>query len=164
VSETEQGAIKINRLQELAVRLLKEMSVKQILDPNLDVTKNVARNEPIALIGAGAASISCASFLARLGYQNLDVYESKSQGGGLIRSEIPVNRAPKNELDFEVELMKQLGVRVHFNSKVGEDVPVESLKGKAAIFLGCGLPNPKTALGKAIYEEDNVWHSKSFLG
>lgn len=38
---------------------------------------------PIALIGCGPASISCATFLARLGYSNLTIFEKEKFVGGL---------------------------------------------------------------------------------
>ena len=37
----------------------------------------------MALIGCGPASISCATFLARLGYTNLTVFEKEYYMGGL---------------------------------------------------------------------------------
>lgn len=37
----------------------------------------------MALIGCGPASISCATFLARLGYTNLTVIEKENYIGGL---------------------------------------------------------------------------------
>ena len=37
----------------------------------------------VALIGCGPASISCATFLARLGYSNLTIYEKQDYIGGL---------------------------------------------------------------------------------
>lgn len=37
----------------------------------------------MALIGCGPASISCATFLARLGYTNLTVFEKENYMGGL---------------------------------------------------------------------------------
>ena len=37
----------------------------------------------VALIGCGPASISCATFLARLGYSNLTIYEKEDYIGGL---------------------------------------------------------------------------------
>jgi len=46
-------------------------------------------------------------------------------------------------LDFEIALMTDLGVKVHYNKSLGENgFTVESLKkdGYAAIFLGTGLP------------------------
>jgi len=37
----------------------------------------------VALIGCGPASISCATFLARLGYTNLTIFEKENYIGGL---------------------------------------------------------------------------------
>lgn len=37
----------------------------------------------MALIGCGPASISCATFLARLGYTSLTVFEKENYIGGL---------------------------------------------------------------------------------
>lgn len=62
------------------------MRVKQIRDPHLAPLDPKVANTKIALIGAGSASISCASFLARLGYNNVHVYEKKDYSGGLVTS------------------------------------------------------------------------------
>lgn len=43
---------------------------------------------PIAIIGAGPAGLTCATFLTRLGYKCVTVYESSSYAGGL-RYELP---------------------------------------------------------------------------
>lgn len=51
------------------------MKVKQIRDPNLIPLDPRVANTKIAFIGAGSASLSCAAFLGRLGYNNLHIYE-----------------------------------------------------------------------------------------
>lgn len=38
---------------------------------------------PIALLGCGPASLSCATFLGRLGYSNITIFEKESYIGGL---------------------------------------------------------------------------------
>jgi len=43
----------------------------------------------IGLVGCGPASISCATFLARMGYSNIQIFEKENFGGGLLSSEIP---------------------------------------------------------------------------
>lgn len=53
------------------------MRVKQIRDPNLVPLDPKVANTKIALIGAGSASLSCAAFLGRLGYNNVHIYEKK---------------------------------------------------------------------------------------
>lgn len=50
------------------------MRVKQIRDPNLKPLDPKVANTKIALIGAGSASLSCAAFLGRLGYNNVHIF------------------------------------------------------------------------------------------
>lgn len=64
-------------------------------------------------VGCGPASVSCATFLGRLGYHNIDVFEKNEYVGGLSSSEIPQYRLPFEVVNFEVDLMKDLGVKVH---------------------------------------------------
>ena len=80
----EGGTIEIGKLQEFACKVFKEMKVKQIRDPNLPPLDPRVANTKIALIGAGSASLSCAAFLARLGYNNVHIYERHDYGGGLV--------------------------------------------------------------------------------
>jgi dihydropyrimidine dehydrogenase (NADP+) len=70
----EHGTIEIGKLQEFAVQVFKEMQVKQIRDPNLPPLPDKVGNTKVALIGAGSASLSCASCLARLGYKNVHIF------------------------------------------------------------------------------------------
>ncbi len=64
----EKGTIEIGKLQEFACQVFKMMGVKQIRDPSLPALDAKLAKTKIALIGAGSASLSCASFLGRLGY------------------------------------------------------------------------------------------------
>jgi len=164
VSHTEQGAIKINRLQEFAVRVFKEMGVPQIRDPNLPKDLPPSYQTPIAIIGAGSAGLSAATFLGRMGYDNVHIFEKGQYGGGLVSSEIPENRAPYSEAKWEVQLVEDLGVKIHYGKALGRDFTVEDLRnqGYKAIFLGTGLSEPNKALGE-IYDAPNVWNSKTFL-
>jgi dihydropyrimidine dehydrogenase (NADP+) len=69
------------------------MKVKQIRDPHLKKLDERVAKTKIAMIGAGSASLSCASFLGRLGYENVHIYEKNSYSGGLVTNEIPPNRS-----------------------------------------------------------------------
>lgn len=57
------------------------MNVKQIKDPKTPSPRNP--NSKIVLFGAGPASLSCATFLGRLGYNNITIYEKEDYLGGL---------------------------------------------------------------------------------
>ena len=62
-------------------------------------------------------------------------------------------------------MVKELGVKIHFNKQFGKDITEESLKkdGFEFIFVGSGLNSPKDELGKEAYLLPNVYSSKNFL-
>jgi len=161
----EGGTINIGKLQEYACKVFKEMRIKQIRDPNLPKDLPKSYEDKIALIGCGAASISCASFLARLGYKNVHVYEKNEYAGGLVASEIPANRSNWEDLEWEISLMTDLGVKVFYNKEFGKDLTYDQLiaDGYKKIFFGVGFDKAKTPLGNDIYLHPNVYNSKNFL-
>jgi dihydropyrimidine dehydrogenase (NADP+) len=71
------------------------MGIKQIRDPEATPLDQLPESyqAKIALIGCGPASISCATFLARLGYTNVHVYEKYDFGGGLSSTEVGILRS-----------------------------------------------------------------------
>ncbi len=62
-----------------------QMKIPQIRDPNLPPVEDLPESykAKIALFGCGPASISCATFLARLGYTDLTIFEKHDYIGGL---------------------------------------------------------------------------------
>ena len=118
------------------------MKIPQIRDSSLPPLAELPESyrAKIALIGCGPASISCATFLARLGYTDVTIYEKEDFVGGLSSQEIPQYRLPFDVVSFEVELMKDLGVKVEYGRPLGPDLNVRSLQkdGHEAIFLGIG--------------------------
>ena len=69
----------------LIVQVFKNMHVPQIRDPSLPSLDELPESygAKVALIGCGPASISCATFLARLGYKDLTIFEKYDYIGGL---------------------------------------------------------------------------------
>jgi dihydropyrimidine dehydrogenase (NADP+) len=60
------------------------MRIPQIRDPRLKLDAlPESFKARVALIGCGPASISCATYLARLGYTNITVFEKREYVGGL---------------------------------------------------------------------------------
>lgn len=57
------------------------MGVRQTRSPKTPRPKRP--DSKIVLIGAGPASLSCATFLGRLGYDDITIYEKKDVLGGL---------------------------------------------------------------------------------
>ncbi|RWS25388.1 dihydropyrimidine dehydrogenase-like [NADP(+)] [Leptotrombidium deliense] len=165
---TEEGPINIGGLQQFATEVFKAMNVRQIRDPEiLNATKDVpAYKQRVALIGCGPASISCATFLARLGYTNITIYEKQQFEGGLSTSEIPQYRLPFDVVKFEVKLMQDLGVKILYGKALGRDFSVKSLRsdGYSAVFVGIGLPEPKRLqIFDNLSAEHGFYTSKEFL-
>uniref|UniRef100_A0A671MFC4 Dihydropyrimidine dehydrogenase [NADP(+)] n=1 Tax=Sinocyclocheilus anshuiensis TaxID=1608454 RepID=A0A671MFC4_9TELE len=142
---SKEGPINIGGLQQFATEVFKQMGVPQIQNPDLPPPHQIPESyhTKIALIGCGPASISCASFLARLGYDDITVFEKQRFIGGLSSSEIPQFRLPYEVVQFEVDLMKDLGVKIVCDRGLGQDgMTLLSLKeeGYKAVFIGIGLP------------------------
>ncbi|OGP59141.1 MAG: electron transporter RnfB [Deltaproteobacteria bacterium RBG_13_49_15] len=93
----------------------------------------------VAVIGGGPAGLSCAYFLRRLGHE-VTIFEAMPKLGGMIRYGIPEYRLPKKVLDWEIEGITNLGIKVHTNVKLGVDFDMSSLvsAGYDAVFIGVG--------------------------
>jgi len=166
---SEEGPINIGGLQQFATETFKDMKIPQIRDPSLPPSEDLPEpyHTPIALLGCGPASISCATFLARLGYDDVTIYEKQLYGGGLSASEIPQYRLPFEVVDFEIQLMKDLGVKVEYGRALATtDLTISGLKetGHEAIFLGIGLPNAnRSGIFQGLGVSHGFYTSKDFL-
>lgn len=168
---SEEGPINIGGLQQFAVDIFKSMRIPQIRNPNEEgKSLNEKYSSRIALIGCGPASISCATFLARLGYQDLTIFEKQDFLGGLSSSEIPQYRLPYDAVNFEIQLMKDLGVKIVPNKALttaDNGLTVKNLleqDGYKAIFLGIGLPNPNIdPIFQHLTTNEGFYTSKNFL-
>jgi len=95
----------------------------------------------IAVIGGGPAGLSAAFFLRRQGH-GVTLFESHDKLGGMMRYGIPEYRTPRAMLDKEIGRIIDMGVDVHTNTKVGEDISIEKLEGSFdAIFWALGAQN-----------------------
>jgi len=93
----------------------------------------------VAVVGAGPAGISCAYHLLLKGYP-VDVFEAKSEAGGMASSGIPSYRLPKDVLKSETDIIERLGGNFLYNQKMGQDFDVDELfkRGYKSVFLGLG--------------------------
>ena len=109
------------------------------------VTAKLTRKERIAVIGAGPSGLVCAGELARLGYP-VTIYEALHAPGGVLRYGIPEFRLPKNILDWEIGLLKAMGVDIVCNVVIGKTLTLDELfekHGYAAAFIGTGAGLPQ---------------------
>ncbi len=95
-------------------------------------------NKRVAVIGGGPMGLSAAYFL-RLRGHDVTIFESMPKLGGMIRYGIPQYRLPKEVLDQEIEIIEEMGVNIIPNTKIGVDIPFETVKEDFdAILLGIG--------------------------
>jgi NADH-quinone oxidoreductase subunit F len=96
----------------------------------------------IAIVGAGPAGLSCAFFLARLGYKP-EIFEASNRAGGLLVQGIPAYRLPRDYVDKEVRMIERVGAKICTGKRLGRDFSLADLKkqGYEAVFLGVGAPN-----------------------
>jgi len=105
----------------------------------------LTRKEKIAVIGAGPSGLVCAGELARLGYP-VTIYEALHAPGGVLRYGIPEFRLPKAILDWEIGLLKAMGVEIACNVVIGRTLTLDELlekHGYSAAFIGTGAGLPQ---------------------
>ncbi|MEG0048399.1 MAG: NADPH-dependent glutamate synthase [Clostridia bacterium] len=96
-----------------------------------------------AIIGAGPSGLTCAGDLARLGYE-VTIYEALHLAGGVLSYGIPEFRLPKEIVNYEIDGLKALGVRIECNTVIGKTLTVDELfeMGYEALFIGSGAGLP----------------------
>lgn len=98
----------------------------------------------IAVVGSGPAGITVAGDLAIKGHE-VTVYEALHRAGGVLLYGIPEFRLSKDIVDYEIEQLKALGVKIVCNTVVGRTVDVDELldeMGYDAVFIGVGAGLP----------------------
>ena len=151
--------------EALAIRGLKRFMVEQevtIQLPDIRESPDNAKRK-VAIVGAGPAGLSCAYFLARLGYQP-KVFEAEPRPGGMLVQAIPAYRLPREELAREVRMIERLGVDIETGAKLGRDFTLQALRdeGYGAVFLGVGAPQG-AGLGIPGEDAEGVVEALGFL-
>ena len=98
----------------------------------------------VAVFGSGPAGLSCAYFLARKGYP-VTVFEKANVLGGMLTTGIPSYRLPKNLVEAEIQVIREMGVEMKTEVEFGKDMTVEMLRndGYKAFFIGIGTQECK---------------------
>lgn len=93
----------------------------------------------VAVVGAGPAGLTCAHFLARLGYQ-VDIMDKAEKPGGMLTRAIPAFRVPNDVAEREIDGLTLPGMNFQFGKALGKDFTVADLeKGYNAVFMAPGL-------------------------
>ncbi|MGQ9472804.1 MAG: NADH-quinone oxidoreductase subunit NuoF [Candidatus Caldatribacteriaceae bacterium] len=104
----------------------------------LPVVMEKKRDESVAVVGSGPAGLTCAYYLARLGY-SVTIFEALPVAGGMLVAGIPSSRLSREALEYDLNQIKAMGVKIECNKALGRDFTLEDLQEKFdAVFLGVG--------------------------
>jgi NADH-quinone oxidoreductase subunit F len=117
----------------------------------------------IAIIGAGPAGLSCAYFLARMGYKPT-ILEASLRPGGMLVQTIPAYRLPRETMAREIRMIERMGVEIVTEKRMGVDFTLQGLldEGNDAVFLGVGAPD-SLSMGLPGEDAEGVVQAVPFL-
>jgi len=97
------------------------------------------KNKRVAIIGAGPTGLTCAFYLARMGYP-VTVFEALSLGGGMLAVGVPEFRLPRAAIDNDILYIKKRGVEIRYNTPINVNYTIDDLKkeGFDAVFIAAG--------------------------
>ncbi len=123
-------------------RFVADWSRKNEVDLSGDIKSNGIK---VAVVGSGPSGLACAGDLAKLGYE-VTIFEAFHKAGGVLTYGIPEFRLPKSEVvDYEVNSIEKLGVKIETNVVVGRTMTIEEMfedEGFKAVFIGSGAGLP----------------------
>ena len=120
-------AVAIDEVKKFVAKLDLESETRYV-PPVVKAKLNGDFEQKIAVIGAGPAGMSCAYYLATLGFVNVTVFDKNPVAGGMLVTGVPNFRLEKDVLNAEIEVLKDLGVEFKLGVEVGKDVTIQQLR------------------------------------
>ena len=104
----------------------------------------VTRPEKVAIVGAGPAGLTCAYFLAKMGYAPT-VFEAQPVAGGMLGIAVPEFRLPRKVIEDEIDYIKNAGVKIEYSSPIDANHTLNDLmkEGFSAVFISAGAQASK---------------------
>ena len=128
--------IAIRWLKRYAMDSVSHERIKEIVNEG---QKSESIGKKIAIIGAGPAGLTAAFDLVRSGH-SVEVFEALPNAGGMTRYGIPDYRLPFDTLQQDIDVITSLGVKIHYNCRVGKNKKMGTLrKNFDAVILAIGL-------------------------
>ena len=126
--------------QPIQIARLQRYAIEYVISNQIDVfAAGPANGKSVGLIGSGPAGLSCATYLARLGYA-VTIYERREKAGGLDTYGMAEYKMTQQHSADEVAMVERLGVQFRLGCEVGRDLTFADLEATHdAIFIGVGL-------------------------
>ncbi len=151
---------RMNYDNALLIREIKRFAAERESD-NFKLEPKEPNGIKIAIIGAGPSGLSAAYFLALEGCE-VEVFEAKENAGGMAKNAIPVFRIKDDNLAKDVENIKSLGVKFHFNYEIDKEKFNEFLTTYDYVYIAVGAAKGKK-LGIEGEELKGVYDQLVFL-
>lgn len=143
------------------IRAIKQHAVLEAGDVPLP-EKAAPTGKSVAIVGGGPSGLTCAYYLALMGH-SVVVYEQNDHLGGMMRYGIPRYRLPERDLNYDIDAILSLGVKVELGVKVGVGVSWEQLvESYDCIYLAIGAHHFRD-LGVEYATRDGVFSAVQFL-
>lgn len=126
---------RINYDQPLKIRDIKLFIAENGKETDISIAPD--NGKKVAIIGAGPSGLSCAYFLRQAGFA-VEVFESKDAAGGMVYDAIPGFRMKMDLLDKDIDRIKNLGVKIHLNSKIDSQAFDRLRKNFDFVYIGAG--------------------------
>jgi putative selenate reductase len=84
-------------------------------------------DQKVAIIGAGPGGMSAAIELARGGC-HVEIFEEQAYAGGMVGGVVPEYRLPRAVFAQDYATLEELGVRIHYNVRVGRNLTLSQLR------------------------------------
>ena len=158
----EQACVRTHLDEPVAIRDIKRFIVDHDRSAEQAPAGRTA-GEKVAIIGAGPGGMSAALELARGGL-HVEIFEEQAYAGGMVGGVVPEYRLPRAVFAKDYAALEELGVKVHYNVRVGRDLSLAQLRdnGFHDIVIMVGAQLGKTlALDGA--DSDGVVDALQFL-
>jgi NADH-quinone oxidoreductase subunit F len=127
----------------VAIRALKRYAADWYFDHAKDLPAPErfpqTHSQRVAVVGAGPTGLSCAYFLAQIGYP-VTVFEALPVGGGMLSVAIPDFRLPREIIEKEIDYIARRGVEIKYDTPVNVNFTIEDIRksGFEAVFIAAG--------------------------
>lgn len=101
-------------------------------------TPAISTGKSVAIIGAGPSGLSAAYYLRRAG-NDVTIYDTKKEAGGMLMYAIPAYRLPKDIVRKFVSSLGKMGITIITSTTIGKDIQVSKIEEKYdSVFYATG--------------------------
>ena len=162
-SQCESKCVRGIKGEPVGIGRLERYCADYMADKAAKTEKPAPNGHKVAVIGSGPSGLSCASDLAKLGYE-VTIFEAFHTAGGVLMYGIPEFRLPKATVQREIDGLRDLGVKIETDMVIGKILSIDELfeDGFEAVFVGtgAGLPNFMGIEGESLV---GVYSANEFL-